>query len=150
MSLFICSSILFSRIWISFTVIILNSFSSRLSISSSFDLVGYYNVPSPAGYFSAFPSCLNFCVLGPLSSGLRAVAPLNFRACFLWVQLDQWLVKVSCLGELCLCSGGWNWIFSLECNEVSNGEFWGVHRYSMALGSPSFNAQGCVPVLLEN
>ena len=34
--LFIYNSILFSRFWIIFTIIILNSFSSRLSISSSF------------------------------------------------------------------------------------------------------------------
>ena len=35
-SLFICNFILFSRFWIIFTVIILNSFSGRLPISSSF------------------------------------------------------------------------------------------------------------------
>ena len=34
--LFICNSILFSRFWIIFTIIILNSFSGRLPISSSF------------------------------------------------------------------------------------------------------------------
>ena len=65
--------------------------------------------------------------------------------------LDEWLVKVSWLGEL--ASVFW-WVeldlFSLECNEVSSSEFWGVHRFSTALGSPSFNAQGCIPVLLEN
>ena len=33
---FICNSILFSRFWIIFTIIILNSFSGRLPISSSF------------------------------------------------------------------------------------------------------------------
>ena len=38
-------------------------------------------------------------------------------------------------------------LFSLKCNEVSSSEFWG---FSMALGSLSFNAQGCVPALLEN
>jgi len=36
LSLFICNSILFSRFWIIFTIIILNSFSGRLTISSSF------------------------------------------------------------------------------------------------------------------
>ena len=41
-------------------------------------------------------------------------------------------------------------LFSLECNEVSTSEFWGVYRFAMALGSSSFNAQNCVPVLLEN
>ena len=35
-SLFICNSILFSRFWIIFTIIILNSFSGRPPISSSF------------------------------------------------------------------------------------------------------------------
>ena len=31
----------------------------------------------------------------------------------------------------------------------STVEFWGVYGFSMALGSPHFNVQGCVPVLLE-
>ena len=34
--LFICNSILFSRFWIIFTIIMLNSFSGKLPISSSF------------------------------------------------------------------------------------------------------------------
>ena len=42
---------------------------------------------------------------------------------FWWVQLD---------------------LFSLECNEMSSSEFWGVYGFGMALGSLSFNAQGCV------
>ena len=41
-------------------------------------------------------------------------------------------------------------LFSLECNKVSSIEFWGVHGFGMALVSLSFNAQGCVPALLEN
>ena len=36
--------------------------------------------------------------------------------------------------------------FSLECNEVFIGEFWGVYGFGMALDSPSCNDQGCVPV----
>ena len=51
------------------------------------------------------------------------------------------------------CVGVW-WVeldlFSLECNEMSSSEFWGVYGFDMALGSLYFNAQGCVPVLLEN
>ena len=43
---------------------------------------------------------------------------------FLWVGLDEWLVKVSWLGRLALVL--W-WVeldlFSLECNEVSSSEF---------------------------
>ena len=41
-------------------------------------------------------------------------------------------------------------LFSLEGNEVSSIEFWGVYGFGMALGSLYFNAQGCVPALLEN
>ena len=37
-------------------------------------------------------------------------------------------------------------LFSLECSEVSTSEFGGVYEFSMALGSPSFNVQGWVPV----
>ena len=65
--------------------------------------------------------------------------------------LDRWLVKVSCLGKL--ASVFW-WVeldfFSLECNEVSSSEFWGIYGFGVTLGSLSFNAQGYVPALLEN
>ena len=40
-------------------------------------------------------------------------------------------------------------LFSLEQNEEYSSELWGVYGFSMALGSPHFNVQGCVPVLLE-
>ena len=46
--------------------------------------------------------------------------------------LDEWLVKVSWLGEL--ASVFW-WVeldlFSLECNEVFSSEFWGVYGFGM-------------------
>ena len=42
------------------------------------------------------------------------------------------------------------YLFSLECNEMSSSEFWGVSGFGMALGSLYFNAQVCVPALLEN
>lgn len=75
------------------------------------------------------------------------MAPFNCGVCFLCVGLDWWLVKVSWLGEL--ASMFW-WVelnfFSLECNEVFSGEFWGVYGFGMALDSPSCNDQGCVPV----
>ena len=65
--------------------------------------------------------------------------------------LDEWLVKVSWLGEL--ASVFW-WVeldlFSLECREVSGSEFWGVYGFGIALVSLSFNAQGFVPALLES
>ena len=69
----------------------------------------------------------------------------------MWVGLDRWLVKVPWLGEL--VSMLW-WLeldlFSLECNEVSSSESWGVCMLGMALGSLSFNFQVFVYDLLEN
>ena len=41
-------------------------------------------------------------------------------------------------------------LFSLECNEVSSSEFLGICGFGVTLGSLYFNAQGCVPELLEN
>ena len=41
-------------------------------------------------------------------------------------------------------------LFSLECNDMSTSEFWGIYKFGMTLGSLSFNVQGCIPVLLEN
>ena len=41
-------------------------------------------------------------------------------------------------------------LFSLDCNEVSSSEFWGVYGSGMALGSLYFNSQFCVPVLIDN
>ena len=68
-----------------------------------------------------------------------------------WVGLDGWLVKVSWLGKL--VSIFW-WVeldfFSLECNEVSSNELWDVYGFEVTLGSLYLEAQGCVPLLLEN
>ena len=77
--------------------------------------------------------------------------PLYCGVCSLWVRLDKLLVKVSWLGKLAsvFCCVELD-LFSLECNKVSSSEFWGVHGFGMALVSLSFNAQGCVPALLEN
>ena len=65
--------------------------------------------------------------------------------------LDKWLVKVSWLGKLVLVF--W-WVkldlFSLECNKVSSSEFCGLYGFGMTFGRLYFNAQGCVPALLEN
>ena len=62
-----------------------------------------------------------------------------------------WLVKVSWLGKL--VSVFW-WVeldfFSLECNEVSSNEFRDVSGLGVTLGSLYIEAQGYVPVLLEN
>ena len=74
----------------------------------------------------------------------------------LWTFLDvggvgRWLVMVSWLGKL--VSIFW-WVeldfFSLECNEVSSNEFWNVSGFGVTLGGLYIEAQGYVPVLMEN
>ena len=47
-------------------------------------------------------------------------------------------------------SGGCSWISSLECNEVSSSEFWGIYVFGVTLGSQYIAAQGYVLALLEN
>ena len=79
------------------------------------------------------------------------MVPLYCGGSSLWVGLDGWLVKVSWLGKLVLRF--W-WVeldfFSLECNEVSSNELGDVSGLVVTLGSLYIEAQGCVPVLLEN
>jgi len=153
--LFMCNCILFSRFWIIFTIIILTFFFffqvDSLSLPLLFGLVGTYNVPLPAEYFSAFSSCLDCCVWGGLSVCWKFVVPIYCGGCSLWVGLDEWFIKVSWLGKLALVF--W-WVeldlFSLECNEVSSSEFWGVYAFGVILGNLCINAQGYVPALLEN
>ena len=65
--------------------------------------------------------------------------------------LYRWLVKASWLGKL--VSVFW-WVeldfSSPECNEVSSNELGDASGFGVALGSLYIEAQGCVPVLLEN
>jgi len=109
--------------------------------------------PLSADYFSAFSFCFDCCVWDRLSVDWKFVVPFYCGGCSLWVGalLDEWLVKVSWLGKV---TSVFLWVeldlFSLECNEVSSGEFWGVYGFGMTLGSLYFSAHGCVPVLLEN
>ena len=95
-----------------------------LSLPLWFGLVGIYPLPLPAGYFSTFSSCLDFCVWGGLSVFWQFVIPVYCGGSLLWVGLDVWLVKDSWLGKL--VSVFW-WVeldfFSLECTEVYSGEF---------------------------
>ena len=46
--------------------------------------------------------------------------------------------------------GGCGWISSLECSDVSSREFWGVCGLGVTFSRLYINAQGHVPVLLEN
>ena len=69
----------------------------------------------------------------------------------MWVGLYQRFVKVSWLGKL--VSVFW-WagldFLSLECSDVSNNELSDTNGFGVTLGSLYIEAQGCVPVLLEN
>ena len=141
--LFICDSILFSRFWIIFTIIIQNSLSGRFPISSSFfGLVGIYPVPLPAGYSSVTSSCLYYCVWGGLSVFWQFVEfslLWSFLAVsgVLWVVCQGFLVRVFWWVELDF--------FSLKCNEVSSNELWNINRFGVTLGSLYIEAQGYVP-----
>ena len=143
--LFQCfGSSLLSLFWILFQV-------ESLSLPLSFDLVGIYHVPLPAEYYSAFSSCLDCCVWGGLSIFWQFVVPLYCGGSSLWVGLDEWLVSISWLGKL---SSVFWWVeldlYSLECNEVFSNELWDVNGFGVTLGSLYIEAQGCVPVFLEN
>ena len=113
--------------------------------------MGFYHVAFPVEYFSAFSSCLGCCVWGGLSLWWQFVVPLYCGGSSLWVGLDVWLVKVSWLGKLASVF----WLveldfFSVEWNEVSSSEFWGVYGFGVTLGSLYIKTQGYVSVLLEN
>ena len=106
------------------TIIILNSFSHRLPISSFlFGLVSIYlflyllNISLPFH----FVQIAVFGVVFLYARSLCFLFILYCGGCSLWVGLNQWLVKVSWLGKL--ASVFW-WVelelFSLECNEVSS------------------------------
>ena len=66
--------------------------------------MGTYPVPLPAGYFSAFPSCLYCCVWGGLSVFWQFVVPLLWR--FLTVggvgrvACQGFLVREACVSVL--------------------------------------------------
>ena len=81
-----------------FSVIILNSLSSRLCFASSFVWSG-----GVLPYFLA--CCIFFC--------LFIVFSLLWSLTCGCGRMDQRLVKVSWLEVMCLCSGGWSWISSL-------------------------------------
>ena len=122
-----------------------------LSLPLLFGLVGIYPVPLPAGYSSVSSSCFYCWVWGGLSVFWQFVE-FSLLWSFLavgWVVLvtcQDFLVREACVGVLM----GGDDFFSLECNEVSSNELWDVSGFRVTLGSLYIEAQGCVPVLLEN
>ena len=104
--LFICDSILFSRFWIIFTIIIRNSLQvDSLSRPLLFVLVGIFPVPLPAGYSSVSSSCLYCCVWGVLFVFWLFVAfSLLWRflavGAVVSVACQGFLVREACVGVL--------------------------------------------------
>ena len=133
--LLVCNSNLLTRFWVIFTIIIWNSLSGRFPISPSFVWFGgHISFSIPAGYFSAFSSCLYCCVWGGLSVFWQLVVLVYCGASLLWVGLDGSLVKVFWLGKLVLV---FQWVelgfFSLECNEASSNKFGDVSGFGVTL-----------------
>ena len=125
--LFIYDSVLFSRFWMIFTIIIQNSLSGSFPISSSFV------------WFVGHLSCsLTFRVLLCLFISFILLC-LGWPFCILAVCGVLFIVEFphcgwGCMGDLsrgslCQCSGGWIWISSLwsamKCP---------VMRYEMSMG----------------
>ena len=140
-------SILFTRFWVIFTIIILNSFSGRLPIYSSFVRSGRFLPCSFICCFSVFSFCLTYCVWGLLFTGCRFVVPVVFRVCSQWLRVVQWCVLASLWRGL-LPVFWWmrlNLVF-LVGRSMSHGVFGGVCGLIMILGSLSANGWGCVPV----
>ena len=67
-----------------------------LSLPLLFGLVGIYPVPFPAGYFSAFSSCLYCCVWGGLSVFCQFV---EFSLFWRFLAVGEF-VQVACQGFL--------------------------------------------------
>ena len=103
--LFICNSILFSRFWIIFTIIILNSFSGRLPISSFVWFGGHLSCSFTCRIFLCLfilfrLLCLGwpFCILAVCGSYLLwrflPVSGVGRVAC------QGFLVREACVGVL--------------------------------------------------
>ena len=143
-------SILFPRFCIIFTIITLNSFSGRLSIS-------YLFVKSGGFLPCSFVCCVFLCLLILLNL-LCLGSP--FRRLQVCSSLCFWcwhpVAKVGSVGFVGFLVEGihacvlemWLDLVLLVGRTVSSGVFWGVCDFIMILGSLSANAWGCVLVLL--
>jgi len=113
--LFICISLLFSRFWIIFTIIIWNSLSGRFPISSSFVCFGGHLFCSFTCwvflclFFLFILLCLwsPFCILA--FCGVLFIVECSHCG---WVWTGG-LSRFPGWASLCWCSCGWIWISSL-------------------------------------
>ena len=133
-----------------FTIIILNSFSGRLRISSSFVWSGGFLLCSvTCCVFLCFLILLNLLCLGSPFCRLQALCP----HCFWCLPAVSKFCSVDCVGFLvegtgeCVLWMRLDPVFLVGQN-MSGGVFWGVCELVMILGILSANAWFCVPVLL--
>ena len=113
--LFICDSILISRFWIIFTIIVRNSLSGRFPISSSFVWFG--------GHLSYSFTCWVFLCLFILVILLCLGWPFCILAVYGVLFIMEFphygwgcisgLSRFLGYGGFCWSSGGWSWISSL-------------------------------------
>ena len=97
-----------------FSMITLNSFSSRLPISAHiFGLLGFYSFPLSAACFSVFSFCLIYYNWYILSTGCKVIVTLTCGVCPQWVGRASALWRLSGCWDSCLCSCGCTQIFSL-------------------------------------
>ena len=143
-------SILFPRFWIIFTIIILNSFSGRLPISSSFVWSGgFLRYSFICCVFLCLLVLLNLLCLGSPFCRLHVCSSHFFGTCSQWVRLVQWVVQASWWRGLVPVF----WWMRLDLvflvgRTTSDGVFWDICELSMILGSHSANGLGCIPLLL--
>ena len=140
-------SILFPRFWIIFTIIILNSFSGRLLISSSFVRSGRF---LPCSFICCVFLCLPILLhLLCLRSPFRRLQ-VRSSHCFWYLSPVAKFGSVGCVGFLvegtsaCVLVD----LVFLVGKSMSGAVFWGVCGLIMILGSLPTNGWGCVPVLL--
>ena len=148
-NLFTYNFILFSRFWIIFLIIILNSFSGRLPISSFVWFGGHLSCSFSCWIFLCLFNLFKLLCLGwPFCMLERFLFIVELAACG-WCWTSDFS-RFPGYGSLCRCFGGWRWISSFWSAVKSSSEFWGVYGFGKPFSSLYFNAQGCVPVLLEN
>ena len=143
-------SVLLSRFWIMFTIIILSCFSVILPISSSFVKSGVF---LPCSFiccvFLCLPILLNLLCLGSPFLWLQ-VRSSHF---FLCLPPVAEVGSVGCGGFLlegtssCVLVDATEFVFLLG-RSTSGGVFCGVCDLIMILGSLAANGWGCVPVFL--
>ena len=144
---------MFSRFWIIFTIIILNSFSGTLPISSSFVWFG--------GHLSCFFTCWVFLCFFFLFRLLCLGWPFSILAVcgssLLWRFLAvDGIGRLACQDFLfreafvSVLVGGTGFLLSGVQWTVLSSEFGDVYGFSVTLGSLYIEFQGYVPALLEN